>query len=216
VSARLEERSLGADPGVEFDRQVGNLLGKGYPELAGLDRETFRRRLAPLRERLPEPSDRDAATGIPFVVVVAGLVAPERAMATVELAGRRGYTEMAPDDLARFAPMAGLELPGGWAYLAVDVDTGRGTLNVTPDAALEAIARAGRSPLTIDEGIALLVHRPEVLRSMNCFSILGSRGGDRRVPAMWVSRGRPRLGWCWAGNPHSWLGSASCGRRIGA
>ncbi|MGQ0669203.1 MAG: DUF5701 family protein [Actinomycetota bacterium] len=26
----------------------------------------------------------------------------------------------------------------------------------------------------------------------------------------------PRLGWCWAGNPHTWLGSASCGAGVGA
>ncbi len=23
------------------------------------------------------------------------------------------------------------------------------------------------------------------------------------------------LGWCWDDNPHTWLGSASCGRRLG-
>lgn len=46
-----------------------------------------------------------------------------------------------------------------------------------------------------------------------CFSRVGSRSGDRRVPALWISQGRPKLGWCWAGNPHTWLGSASCGAR---
>jgi len=86
-------------------------------------------------------------------------------------------------------------------------------LNVTPDDALESIISKGRSPLTIDEGLALVTQYPEVLESRNAFSILGSRCGDRRVPALWLSKGRPRLGWCWAGNPHSWLGSASCGGR---
>ncbi|MGH3131815.1 MAG: DUF5701 family protein, partial [Gaiellaceae bacterium] len=80
----------------------------------------------------------------------------------------------------------------------------------------KSIVPENRSPMTIDEGIALLIHNPEVLETKNCFSLLGSRCGDRRVTAMWISGGKPRLGWCWAGNPHTWLGSASCASRVGA
>jgi hypothetical protein len=96
-------------------------------------------------------------------------------------------------------------------------DTGAETLNVTPEEALPAIEAAGRSPLTIDEGIAIVTQFPDLLREQNCFSLLGSRCGDRRVTALWVKRGgRPRLGWCYAGAPHTWLGSASCAGRLGA
>ena len=81
-------------------------------------------------------------------------------------------------------------------------------------------ARAGRAVEEVDqyhaeEGVALVTHHPEILRNSNCFSLLGSRRGDRRVTALWISKGKPRLGWCWAGNPHTWLGSASCGSRVG-
>jgi Family of unknown function (DUF5701) len=182
----------------EFDRQVENLRAKGYPTAE----------VASLAERLSEvPADTT------FAVVVG--VPRHEAIARVQLDGNEGFTTMDADDLARFAPIEGLELPSGSAYLVVDVDTGAGTLNVTPDAALETIRAEGRSPLTIDEGIALVTHQPELLRKRNCFSMLGSRCGDRRVTALWISGGRPRLGWCWAGNPHTWLGSASCGLRIG-
>jgi len=71
-----------------------------------------------------------------------------------------------------------------------------------------------RTPITVDEGIALITHYPESLEKNNCFSLLGSRCGDRRVPALWISKGAPKLGWCWAGNPHTWLGSASCASRV--
>jgi hypothetical protein len=107
-------------------------------------------------------------------------------------------------------------VPRDSAYLVADIDTGEATLNVTPDQAIKTIIQEDRSPLTIDEGVALITHYPDILRTRNCFSILGSRCGDRRVPAMWISGGSPRLGWCWAGNPHTWLGSASCGDRVGA
>jgi hypothetical protein len=118
-------------------------------------------------------------------------------------------TTIEPDDFARFRPIEAIDVPSG-PYLVIDVDLGRETLNVTPDDALERILAEGRSPLTIEEGLALLDQHPEVLRTQNAFSLLGSRCGDRRVPALWLSRGKPRLGWCWAGAPHTWLGSASC------
>ena len=71
---------------------------------------------------------------------------------------------------------------------------------------------------------------PEVLERNRCFMTSGSRRAgsrpgrlDARVPALWISngtgrdgrerRGAPKLGWCWAGNRHTWLGIASVGSR---
>jgi hypothetical protein len=109
-----------------------------------------------------------------------------------------------------------VQLPDGPAYLLTGIDLGAANRNVTPTAALAGIEAAGRSPLTIDEGVALLAQRPEAVARNAGFSLCGSRCGDRRVAALWISQGRPKLGWCWAGNPHTWLGSASCAGRIGA
>jgi len=59
---------------------------------------------------------------------------------------------------------------------------------------------------------------PSVFRDHNAFQALATRSPvapyTRRVPTFWVSKGAPRLGWCWAGNPHSWLGAASAARRL--
>jgi hypothetical protein len=147
-------------------------------------------------------------------VVVARGVPAAQAIGMVEVNGKRGFTDLEQDDLERFAAIDGVDVPPG-SYRIVDVDVGADLLDVTPDDALPRITAAGRSPLTIEEGIALATRHPELLGKRNCFSLLGSRCGDRRVPALWVSGdGRPRLGWCWAGNPHTWLGSASCAARI--
>jgi hypothetical protein len=203
----------------EFERQVENLVRKGYPEVAGITAGEFRRQLGPLGESIRQLAALEVAGEagrIPFVIVVKReLVAVERALPLVALRGKSAFTDMAADDIERFTPIEGITLPAGAAYLLVDIDLGRDTLNATPDDALPTITAAGRSPLTLEEGIALVTHYPEVLKTHNCFSLLGSRCGDRRVPALWVSRGRPRLGWCWAGNPHTWLGSASCAGRVG-
>jgi hypothetical protein len=199
----------------ELERQVENLLQKGYPALAGLPEDELVARVLPLAGGLPGLPATGGSTVEPFALVVRrNLVPRHEAAGLVELDGRRGFTEMEPDDLESFVDLPELALPSGAVYLVTGVDTGRETLNVTPDDALQQITAAGRSPLTIDEGVAVVTQHPEVLEE-NCFSLLGSRCADRRVTAIWLSKRRPRLGWCWAGNPHTWLGSASCAARIG-
>jgi hypothetical protein len=196
---------------LEFDRQVDALVTTGLPELLDLSGSCFRARLEPLRDLLPPPAEDGA--GIPFVVVVPDLpVVP--VLESVHGTGGPGFTTMEPDDLARFRPLPELRVPTA-PYLLVDVDLGADTLNRTPADVLPDITAAGRSPLTVAEGLAVLVSDHGVLRSRNCFSLLGSRAGDKRVPALWVSARRPRLGWCYQGAPHTWLGSASCVARRG-
>jgi hypothetical protein len=204
-----------------FDRQVENLIRKGYPQAAGLSAEEFLQHIEPLKERVRELNTAvmNAKPGrIPFVIVVkSDLVAAEATMPMVEVNGAKGSVGMHPVEPQSFRPIEGLPIPGGMAYLLVDIDTGRESLNVRPHDARNELRQANRSPLTIDEGVALVTHFPEVLvdkQSYNCFWMLGSRRGDQRVPALWISFKRPRLGWCWDNNPHTWLGSASCGGRL--
>lgn len=193
----------------ELERQTARLVALGFSEVADL--------VLPLKERLGDLPIAPADTAIPFVLVLHPRLAPPEAwMTLVEHGGRAGVVEMTPTEPAAFEQIDEVEVPDADAYLTYGIDTGRETLNVTPDDALPLILEEGRSPLTIQEGIAVLIHRPGVLRSANAFSLLGSRSGDRRVPALWISKGRPRLGWCWAGNPHTWLGSASCAGRLAA
>jgi hypothetical protein len=80
---------------------------------------------------------------------------------------------------------------------------------------MQIITGQRRTPLTVDEGIAFVTQFPGALEKNKCFSLVGARCGDRRVPTLWISQGAPKLGWCWAGNPHTWLDSASCAGRAG-
>ncbi|MDQ0892360.1 hypothetical protein QFZ81_007448 [Paenibacillus sp. V4I9] len=203
----------------EFDRQVENLVEKGYPSIAGLTNEEFKQHLESLRDRIKElekPKKEQQAGYVPFVIVVqSDWVDGEKAMQIVKRNDKMGFSVMDADDIKRFKPIEGIELPTGLAYLAVDIDTGKETLNITPNEAIKTITNESRTPLTLEEGIALITHFPDILQKNNGFSLLGSRCGDRRVTALWISAGKPKLGWCWAGNPHTWLGSASCGSRSG-
>jgi len=214
------EPTLGFDPGAEFDRQVQTLLDKGYPTLAGTSADRFERLAAPLRSVAIGAATRSqppTPARVPFVLVVApSLVIPENSMPLTALNGRSGFVDRSAADISRFEPIEGLGVPPDQVYLIVDVDRGAATLNVRPTDALATITAQGRTPLTVNEGIALITHFPDSLAKNNCFSLAGSRCGDKRVPALWISAKAPKLGWCWAGNPHTWLGSASCGTRVGA
>ncbi len=205
------------------DRQVDTLLTLGYPALAGLTDAQLTARLAPLRDaaaRLPDVPADDAPGRVPLVLVVTReVVDPERTVGLLRLAPNgtppgildRNHGEAG---LAPYRPIEQVELPDSGAYLLIDVDRGEEFLGVRPEAALPVILGRGRTPLTIEEGIALVTHAPHVLEKNRCFMLSGSRRGDRRVPAMWISAKAPKLGWCWDGNPHDWLGVASAGSRV--
>lgn len=188
--------------------QTEVLIDKGYARSAGLSEEAFRALVAPLEEVVPDE---------PYVLVAArALVPPHVAVTLTALAGRPGFTTMEPEDLKRFVPTGDLDVPQQQAYLVTGVDTGASTRGVRPDDALAVLHDQGRTPLTLEEGLAVVTQHPQWLRERNCFEMLGSRCGDKRVTGLWVSAKAPRLGWCWGGNPHTWLGMASATRRLGA
>ena len=160
--------------------------------------------------------DRSGEDKLASVTVTAGSVVPIHQQ--IDRVTRRGVqavrTMLTEEELARFEPIEGVDVPDAPQYEILDVDTGLDLRNVTPDAALATIRERGRSPLTLEEGIALAAADPEVIAKNAGFSLAGSRCGDRRVTAWWLAKEGPKLGWCWAGNPHTWLGTASCGARI--
>lgn len=201
--------------------QTERLLDLRYPFLAGISTGELEALVAPLHDRLagldlPEPT---TAT-VPFVLVVTrDLISPEETVPLLRLPGRpeRGVVDRNHGEggLAAYEPLPDLGVPAARAYLLVGVERGEEFCGVRPEDALPVIRSRGRTPLTIDEGIALVTHWPHLLEKNKCFMLSGSRRGDRRVPALWISQRAPKLGWCWDGNPHTWLGVASAADRLG-
>lgn len=190
----------------EFDRQIDTLARLGYPEIPRPTLDGLRHNL----DDLYRESDVDPDDHIPFVVVMND-VPLDSAAERMQLNGKPATLMLQADELARFRPIAGIETPA--AYLLTDIDVGAEFANVPPRDALPVITGRGRTPLTIAEGIAVVTLRPDMLRKNKCFSLAGSRCGDSRVPAVWISQRAPKLGWCWNGAPHTWLGVASAGGR---
>jgi hypothetical protein len=206
-----------------FQQQVDRLVHLDYAGLGGLSEPEFRERLEPLRSVAEPIEGEDSASRVSFVLVVTrDLVSPYDAVPLLHLSGSskpgRVDRNHAEGDLHAYHPVEGCE-PPATSYLLVDVERGEEFCNVPPEDATRTIRSRGRMPLTIDEGIALVTQVPQVLEKNKCFMLAGSRRtglpGDRRVPALWISERAPKLGWCWDGNPHTWLGTASAGQRLG-
>jgi hypothetical protein len=216
-----------ADPAELLHAQTDRLVELGYPALAGLAEAAFRAVVAPLEAALPSALPAAAPPGphgppgtstLPFVLVVTrDLVRPEATVPLLRLAGgaKPGVVDRnhGADGLAAYHPLPELEVPAASAYLLVGVERGEEFCGVRPADALPVIRDRGRTPLTIDEGIAVVTHAPQLLERNKCFMLSGSRRHDRRVPALWISERAPKLGWCWDGNPHTWLGVASAAAR---
>ena len=143
----------------------------------------------------------------------------------LRLGDKPGFVVTDMADVDEFTPIPSVDVPDTPLYLVRDLDRGDAMANWSPDEALPAIADAGRTPLTLTEGLHWLLQRPDVLERGRCFMTIASRRRkpsgelDARTPAVWISNGTgrdgaanrnaPKVGWCWAGNRHTWLGFAS-------
>ncbi|MGI5259074.1 DUF5701 family protein [Streptomyces angustmyceticus] len=171
-----------------------------------------------------------AAAGVPDGHGALLAVHPDRAPASVlapllHRDGKPGFvvTDMTDADL--FSPLDTIELPDAPLYFLTGLDRGDRMANWSPDEALPALTAEARTPLLLTEGIHWVIQQPPALERNHCFMTIGSRlrkdngALDARTPAIWISNGTgrdgrerrnaPKVGWCWAGNRHTWLGFAS-------
>lgn len=144
-------------------------------------------------------------------------------------AGQPGFVVEDMAEIDQFAPIEAATPPPSPLHVVHDVERGDSMANWSPQEALEAITERGRTPLLLTEGIHWLLQRPDALERNHCFMTIGSRlrradgSLDARTPALWISNGTgrdgrdrkhaPKVGWCWAGNRHTWLGFASASGR---
>lgn len=199
--------------------QAERLVELGVPELAGITAD----RLRDLAAELP--------TGPGLLAVHPTLVPTARLAELMRREGKAGFVVVDMIDLADFTPTDDIHLPDAPLYLLDGVTRGDDMLGWTPTDAHPELTARGRTPLTASEGVSWLLQQPRVLEPGACFMCIGSRkrkatgGLDARTPALWISggtgrdgrenKGAPKLGWCWAGNHHTWLGIASTSRRRG-
>lgn len=207
----MADRPLSANE--MFDRQVDRLLELEFNANSGLGASAFRARLEPLRRRF-KGAYRKADDFPPIIVLSREFVSAEKLVEPIDRSDGKPDTFIGASAMEKYEPIETLAIPQAEAYLIAGVSTGKDTRNDPPSVALTKFADDSRMPLTIEEGLALWVQFPDAIGPNDGFSLAGSWRGDRRVPALWVSKRRPKLGWCFLGAPHTWLGTASCTKRI--
>jgi hypothetical protein len=203
-----------------LDQQANALVRLGIPKLIGLTDRDFAARMDLLGSLLIPGIKINLTGNIPLCIAFRpGSIDLPEVMSRIEAKSAKGVVDMTPLSPEAFDVIDDVGIPSGEFYLLIDVDTGRDLLNVSPQDALAVMRKRGRTPLTMEEGVALTAQFPELLTdkiTYNCIQMPGSRKrGDQRVPSIWFSRGEPRLGWCWDRNLHTWLGSASAAFRLG-
>ena len=202
-------------PVPSISEQAGRLIELDVHHIAGLPADLLR--------SVPDSADS-------LLVVHSDLV-PASALAPLLWQNDKpGFVVSDMTDVDEFTPISSVTLPDAPLYLVRDADRGDAMANWSPDEALPAISEAGRTPLTLTEGLYWVLQRPEVLARGRCFMTIASRRRkpdgalDARTPAVWISNGTgrdgparrdaPKVGWCWAGNRHTWLGFASASGRF--
>lgn len=199
--------------------QAARLLALGAHELAPRVEVSLRRLAQDVSEEVP-----GTLLAVHPDLLPTSLLAP-----LMRRADRPGFVVADMTDIDAFAPIDGVLVPDAPVYLLRGVNRGDAMANWSPDEALPAITEEGRTPLLLSEGVHWLLQVPQALDRNHCFMTIGSRlrkaNGrlDSRTPALWISNGTgrdgrdrkdaPKVGWCWAGNRHTWLGFASCAER---
>ncbi|KOG15920.1 DUF5701 family protein [Streptomyces viridochromogenes] len=211
--------------------QAEHLISLGVHELAGIPADELRAfaQGAEGGSGAGESGDRssgDRASGHGNALLA---VHPDRVPASalaplLRRDDKPGFVVVDMPDVDDFTPDA-VPLPDAPLYVVTGVDRGDHMANWSPEEALPALTKEDRTPLLLTEGIHWVLQQPAALERNRCFMTIGSRlrkaNGtlDARTPAIWISNGTgrdgrerrnaPKVGWCWWGNRHTWLGFAS-------
>ena len=150
-----------------FAKQIKRIRERRLHILTGLSESEFlNRHIMPLKQFLAE-SVKDTQieeTHIPILIVV-----PENAVSlSYQLEKvRESINDMQLEHIIKpewFENAEGVSTPDT-PYLLVDVETGYGMRNTPPKKCVKTFLDQGRFALTVDEGIALITHFPEILQS---------------------------------------------------
>jgi hypothetical protein len=150
-----------------FAQQINTIMERKLHIPTGLSESDFvNRHIMPLKQLLVE-NDRDtkmAKSHIPILIVIPHPIVP----LSYQLESiRESMNDMQLEHIIKpewFENAEGVSTPDK-PYLLLDVETGYAMKNITPKKCVKTFNDEGRFPLTVDEGIALICHFPEVLES---------------------------------------------------
>lgn len=157
-----------------FGNQTNKLICCGYPEALGLTEDAFRESLKELRSQLIRIADIEIPdTHLPFIIVITDEKIP--LMKRLEIVNFQQWMEepetgCQPNELKSL-----VEPPRSNYYIAVDVEIGEKTKIQYPEMGGITVTVHKRSPLTIDEGVALLTIKQDIVSFDRSLLLSGTR-----------------------------------------
>jgi hypothetical protein len=150
-----------------FAKQIDTIMQRKFHTPTGLSESDFvDLHIMPLKQLLLK-NDRDSKieeSHVPILVVVPNAIVP----LSYQLQSiRESMNDIQLEHIIKpewFENAEGVSTPDK-PYLLLDVETGYAMKNITPKKCLKIFTDQERFPLTVDEGIALISHFPEVLES---------------------------------------------------
>jgi hypothetical protein len=192
-----------------FDRQVERLIECGYHKALGMMERDLRLWLAPLAGLLGKVGGT-APDHIPFLIVVPhGMLPIERQIELLVVAKKRGYAGSLGGE--KFVNLDGLG-SSKFPYLIRDVNDGAVTVGQITAAAMTSIRHACRNGLTVEEGIALAVHSPDILIHHSLATIDTDYNGY--VPELWLCACGPTFTFDFPNSRREGRGVPYGGRRL--
>jgi hypothetical protein len=148
-----------------FNKQLSRIIERKFHKIANLSKNDFiNHYIMPLKELTVECQAEIRENRIPFLIVVPHNIVP----LSYQIDSIREITDEKPLEYIIkpewFENAKGVSTPDK-PYLLLDVETGYAMKNITPKKSVETFNSQGRFALTIDEGLALITHFPEVLES---------------------------------------------------
>ena len=150
-----------------FSKQVQTIIERKFHRPTGLSESDFiKRHIMPLKQLLVE-NDKDiriVEKHIPILVVVPNAIVP---LSYQLEKTRESINDIQLEHIIKpewFENAKGVSTPDK-PYLLIDVEAGYTMKNKTPKQCVEIFNDQGRFALTVDEGITLISHFPEVLES---------------------------------------------------
>jgi hypothetical protein len=191
-----------------FESQKKFLQERGYPDLVSETQDDFFADMDALWNSLSEKAgslEFSAKGSVPLLIVPnSGDVAQ-----TMELIN--ASTELALTNLK-----AEPAVPGRW-YLLLDVEDGSSTVAKSPESNLKKFTKEQRHPLTLQESMALLALRPDILNHHYVVSAGSFYIKDGQTqPLLWLldPDHHPELHYAWIDIAHGSYGTASCAVKI--
>lgn len=170
------KKMLQLSPGDFFDWQITNLQEKNYDRAMG--KRKFGSSVKVLRDVALGVSSTQRGY-IPFLVVIPkSVLRIEQQISRVILGGKfgkhRGVTTISSSEFGNIEGLRTPSVPYLVLGIGLGVDEERFKVPV-PNKRAELLVKRGRSPLTIEEGLSLTTHFPELLRDDLTLCLHGSR-----------------------------------------